>query len=338
MKNFAEYLADYVEERHISWRKAAQLCQVDRTLLSRYASGRKLPESMEKVLQIAQGLGMSHRPIEEFQISYQISKGGAYQYMVLGLLSQVFCGQFFQHKPVLPMEQAAEIPQAPFLKRLYGKEEIYSAAARFVQGASYLRLQADLLEAGTPLSQILLGAGKGCRIEHLIGMNHAEKKEIEVKKFQGILPFLCSGREYKAFCSYQWRKEDSSHGSRMQMALSDRGLLLFTADFHKGIFTEQEGYRAYYDEMFQEYLRKSKPYGESGNASQERYQRLEHKGCPFWRLEHPVSGVSFSYQNMYGENIFVEKKGEAPVSFCIEEPELVRMFLKFMGYIGKYPV
>lgn len=41
---------------------------------------------------------------------------------------------------------------------------------------------------------------------------------------------------------------------------------------------------------------------------------------------------------MYGENIFVEKKGEAPVSFCIEEPELVRMFLKFMGYIGKYPV
>ena len=122
MKNFAEYLADYVEERHISWRKAAQLCQVDRTLLSRYASGQKLPESMEKVLQIAQGLGMSQRQIEEFQISYQISKGGAYQYMVLGLLSQVFCGQFFQHKPVLPMEQAAEIPQAPFLKRLYGKE------------------------------------------------------------------------------------------------------------------------------------------------------------------------------------------------------------------------
>lgn len=342
MKNFAEYLSDYVEKRRISWRKAAQLCQVDRTLLSRYASGKKLPESTEKVLQIAQGLNMSQRQREEFQISYQISKGGAYQYMVLDLLSQVFGGQVFQHTPDLPQasfaERAAGIPQAPFAQRLYGTEEICSAAAQLVRGASYLRIQVDLLEAGSPLSQVLLGAGSGCQIEHLMGMNHAEEKEIEVKKFQGVLPFLCSGRKYKAFCSYEWRKKGPYHGDMMQMALSDQGLLLFCADFSKGIFTRQEGYRAYYDEIFQRYLGKSKAYGGSGNASQELHRRLEHKGCPFWRLEHPVSGVSFSYQNMYGENVFVDKRGEPSVSFCIEEPELVRMFLKFMGYVGKVPM
>ena len=172
-------------------------------------------------------------------------------------------------------------------------------------------------------------------MEHFIQLNHAERKEAEAEKFKSLLPFLCAGREYRVYCSYQWRREEISPQGALEMAVSSQGLALFARDKGSGIFTRQEGYLAYYEGMFREHVRRCKPYGMAGAEALEKLSLLERRGCPFLRLEHPRSGVAFLYQNMQGECV-VLKKGS--VCFCLEEAELVRMFLEFMDYMERISV
>ena len=106
MRNFAEYLSEYVAKRHLSWRKAAQLCQVDRTLLSRYAAGKKLPESMDKAVRIGKGLKMSLQQIEGLKAAYQVSRMGKYQYQALKSIGRLFGGQGMQGESALPAEES----------------------------------------------------------------------------------------------------------------------------------------------------------------------------------------------------------------------------------------
>ncbi len=350
MRNFAEYLSEYVAKRHLSWRKAAQLCQVDRTLLSRYAAGKKLPESMDKAVRIGKGLKMSPQQIEGLKAAYQVSRMGKYQYQALKSIGRLFGGQGMQGESALPAEESGllavksqkagqdifippsgrirKMLQEGSTQRLYGKEEIYHAIAQLARESSYLQLQMDVAAEGSPLPQILMQAKEGCRIAHMFTLSHGEKEESEIKKFHALLPILCSGREYKAYCSYQWHRDGS--GRAMEMALGSQGIVLFTSDFGSGIYAGQEGYQAYYQGVFRERLKKCRVYGEGGRGAGERFRRLEKKGCSFWSLEHPHSGISFSHQNLFGEHIFVRKGGEMPWCFYIEESELIRMFVKFM--------
>lgn len=358
MRNFAEYVSEYVAERHLSWRKAAQLCQVDRTLLSRYASGKKLPKSMDKAVHIGKGLKMSPQQIEGLKAAYQVSRMGEYQYQALKSIGQLFGGELPQPEPSLPPRLLAKEPglltvesqkvgqgiyippsggvqkmlQGVPTQRLYGKGEIYHAIARLARESSYLQLQMDATGEGIPLPQILRNAKEGCQIAHRISLSHGEKEESEIKKFHALLPILCSGREYKAYCSYQWHRDGSCRA--MKMALGSQGMVLFTSDFGSGIYAGQEGYQAYYQGVFRERLKKCQIYGEGGRGAEELFWRLEKKGCPFWKLEHPHSGVSFFYQNLFGEHVFVRKEGKMPWCFYIEESELIRMFVKFMEAWG----
>lgn len=403
MRNFAEYVSEYVAERHLSWRKAAQLCQVDRTLLSRYASGKKLPKSMDKAVHIGKGLKMSPQQIEGLKAAYQVSRMGEYQYQALKSIGQLFGGELPQPEPSLPTGESAlpvgeeclsvgevcllvgeeclpvgeeclsvgkvwdmqgtsgllakepglltvesqKVGQGIYIppsggvqkmlqgvptQRLYGKGEIYHAIARLARESSYLQLQMDATGEGIPLPQILRNVKEGCQIAHRISLSHGEKEESEIKKFHALLPILCSGREYKAYCSYQWHRDGSCRA--MKMALGSQGMVLFTSDFGSGIYAGQEGYQAYYQGVFRERLKKCQIYGEGGRGAEELFWRLEKKGCPFWKLEHPHSGVSFFYQNLFGEHVFVRKEGKMPWCFYIEESELIRMFVKFMEAWG----
>lgn len=388
MRNFAEYVSEYVAERHLSWRKAAQLCQVDRTLLSRYASGKKLPKSMDKAVHIGKGLKMSPQQIEGLKAAYQVSRMGEYQYQALKSIGQLFGGELPQLEPSLPTGESAlpmgeaclpeeaclsvgevwdmqgtsgllakepgllavesqKVGQGIYIppsggvqkmlqgaptQRLYGKGEIYHAIARLAWESSYLQLQMDVAGEGVPLPQILRNAKEGCQIAHRISLSHGEKEESEIKKFHALLPILCSGREYKAYCSYQWHRDGSCRA--MKMALGSQGMVLFTSDFGSGIYAGQEVYQSYYQGVFRERLKKCQIYGEGGRGAEELFWRLEKKGCPFWRLEHPHSGISFFYQNLFGEHVFVRKEGKMPWCFYIEESELIRMFVKFMEAWG----
>lgn len=74
---FSNYLASYIEESGLSWQKAAKLCGLDRSLLRRYAAGENLPRSVERVDQIARGLGMTeeqHRSFREFYEQKKMEK------------------------------------------------------------------------------------------------------------------------------------------------------------------------------------------------------------------------------------------------------------------------
>ncbi|MCI9531538.1 MAG: helix-turn-helix transcriptional regulator [Lachnospiraceae bacterium] len=335
MKNFSEYLSEYVKGRHMSWRKAAQLSQIDRTLLSRYASGKKLPENMERVIKIAKGLGMEPGQAEELKRAYQVSKMGDYQYRMLEIIRHIYAGQAFWIHSGFPDGSSLPLQDGVPVQRLHGEEEICGALFQLAQGASCLRVQVDGAEEGSLFSQALLQISQDCRVEQFLRLNHAEEKEAEAAKFRSLFPFFCAGKEFKAYCSYQWCRGEISPGGAVEMALSGSGLLLFARDRSSGIFTRQEGYRAYYEGMFQEHVKKCKPYGGNGAEAMEKLSLLERRGCPFLRLENQKSGVTFLYQNLLGESVFVKK---GPICICLEEAELVRMFVEFMDYMERISV
>lgn len=346
MKSFSEYLLTYVTERRIAWRTAAKACDVERTLLRRYASGERMPENMEKVRKIAKGLGMSRQETEEFCELYQISRIGKYQYRAQRLIGRLFCERAIaqetepllqgagcidtetlsKKRAVFEMAVTAEGEQRCPVMRLYGREEIFTAAASLFWGASCLRIKMNFTGAAQCMLPLLFETKTDCRIEHMIEINNAGDGEAEIKEFEKLIPFLFSGRNYKIYCHYGWCREQEEMEKELYILLSDRGLILFTKNLTEGIFTNESGYREYYEEMLLGNERKCRVFGGSETAFLDEVDLQENVKC----MENPMTGISFRYQNISQERIWVRRSGEKPAGFYLEEPELVKAFREYM--------
>lgn len=328
MKTFSEYLSDYAAGNQISWQKAALLCDMDRTLLSRYASGKRLPENLDKVKKIARGLNMTKQQTEEFKILYQISKRGDFSHKALDLIRQIFSGQKICPFSMPARQQPQHIWQERRVYGLYGAEEICDAADWLVRNASFLRVHMGAIGKDCLLFPILAAAG--CRIEHLLPIGYGLQGQTAVEAFEKLIPFLFLGKKYQVYCYYWWPRMKAE--ADMHMVLGDQGILIFSSDFTRGVFTGQAQYREYYEKMYLDKVKKSRIYGGSGQGLFEKREHMENE----YYLKNPFSGVSFVYQNMFHERIWVKTGGGTPGSFYLEEVELVKLFRIFMDYAGMW--
>lgn len=325
MITFSEYLSAYAAKRRISWQKASTLCGIDRTLLSRYASGKRLPENMDKVKKIARGLNMSQRQTEEFKILYQISKRGDFSYRALNLISQIFSGQKICSFSAPIRRQSQHIWRETPVRGLYGADEICEAADWLVRNTSLLRIQMDVIGKDCPLFPILEAAD--CRIEHMLPIVYGPQEQTAVGEFEKLIPFLLLGKEYRVYCYYWWSWMEPEPG--MQMVLGDQGVL-FSSDFTRGIFASQAQYRGYYEKIFLDKVKKSRIFGGSGKILLEKREHMENEIL----LKNPFSGMVFVYQNMPRERIWVQTDNGTQGSFYLEEVEMVKLFRIFMDYAG----
>lgn len=328
MKTFSEYLSAYVAGCRISWQKAAQLCGVNRTLLSRYACGKRLPENMDKVKKIAKGLEMSPQQTEEFKILYQISKSGSQQYKALNLISQIFSGQNICHFSMPVRRKLRNGWQEVRMRRIYGQEEICEAATWLAAKSSMLRIQTGTMEKGSLLFSILADAG--CRIEHIVQVGYGNHGKTAAEELEKLLPFLFCGKKYQVYCDYQWFREECRYVTAMHIMLGDQGLLLISEDFTRGIYTSQPEYREYYEKMYLDKVKRCRIFGAGGLSAIPEFL------ADGFLLKNTSSGITFAYQDLPQERIWVKKEGDAAESFYLEEAELVKLFKIFMEYAGKW--
>lgn len=320
MKQFSEYFADYMKNTNLTWTEASNRCGVDRTLLSRYASGKKLPESAEKVSIIAEGLGMTKQERKEIQMAYECSKTGGYQFGVLNLLEQIFFGKTVWQKPE-PSVNWDEIKweqEKACTRRLCGREEIDNAIRALAREASILRIHMNY-------NELLNDICYDCKIQHLIELDSTGARESEVEEIKQTLPLLYFGKNYKIYCHYRKYEKSSRLEDRISMILSDKGLILFSEDRDRGIYTCAANYMEYYGQIFKNDLKRCHVFGSSGCISDAYIEKQGENAL----LEHPESGICFYYQQLPCERIWVWQNGVEGRGFYLEESQLVKIFSVF---------
>jgi transcriptional regulator with XRE-family HTH domain len=272
MKNFSEYLSSYIEKSGLSMQKAAKQCGIDRTLLMRYASGQRTPRNMERVLEIAHGMGMTENETQKFCEAYQNYRQNGKTSLVMQVLEQA--EQLAQVESV-----SAKNPERwkkPQITRLKNKEEIYEGAAYLGREAEKMILLMNPQVMDHDICSAILGDMGDCQIIHIMklygSLKWEDNGEDAADLLKKVLPLLYSGKKYQGYSYYQ---NEKSQGDIYQLntIVSTKGILLWTRDYSDGLYVNKAEYQSYYESMMLGELRKCQIF--SGTLDRETYEMME---------------------------------------------------------------
>lgn len=257
MKKFAECFSDYLQRYHLSFKRAAFLCEMDRTLLRRYAKGDRMPKKEETVRKIAAGLSMDREEEENLCMAYRRSQMGERQYQMNHVLEKIkLCGQAkgnLQGRKDCLTEEEKGMPAPESVKRLQGSSEIMEYLKKVLFQAEYLRLfmnpsYSEILK----LLTMVLEQNPRCQAEHIIGMSSFYDKDNigDIVNFESVLPLLSVAENYQIFHHYRWGRIREAEKSELNICLTNKGLVLFDLEMKHGLFSNQELYIQYFRESF----------------------------------------------------------------------------------------
>ncbi len=259
MNKFAEQLKNYLEEKKISYKKAGVLCDLDRSLLRRYADGSRSPRNMEAVEKIADGLSFREEEKKELKESFIRSKTGERQYQMNRILDDLICRGL-----CCPCQEKEE-PRTEFGKclgeesviNLYGEQEVKDAVYWIFENTQKIRM---VINPEYPdLAQFLLKnlQKKSYCLEHIIEVDsfYGEDDVKDIWSFYEIFPLLFFSREYRVYHHYSWRSA-SKESPALNFFLTEKGVLLSDRKMLHGIFSNRPMDMEYYQSIF-EYMKKS---------------------------------------------------------------------------------
>lgn len=243
----------------MSFKKAACLCEMDRTLLRRYAKGDRTPKKEETVRKIAAGLSMDREEEENLCLAYRRSRMGERQYQMNCVLEKIkLCRQAPENplgQTVCFKEEEKGMPAPESVRRLQGASEIMEYLKKILFQAEYLRLfmnpsYSEILK----LLKIVLEQNPHCQAEHIMGMSSFyDKDNIEdIVNFESVLPLLAVAENYQIFHHYRWGRMGEAEKSELNICLTDKGLVLFDLEMKHGLFSNQERYLQYCLEHFRQ--------------------------------------------------------------------------------------
>lgn len=259
MKKFAECFSDYLNRYHLSFKRAALLCGMDRTLLRRYAKGDRMPKKEETVREIAAGLSMDREEEENLCMAYRRSRMGERQYQMNCVLEKI---KLCRQAPEAPWGQKncfageeKEMPAPESVRRLKGPLEIMEYLKKVLFQAEYLRLSMNpsYPEILTLLTMVL-EQNPRCQAEHIMGMSsfYDEDNMEDIVNFKSVLPLLAAAENYQIFHHYRWGGMGEAEKSELNICLTDRGLVLFDLEMKHGLFSNQGLYLQYFLEHFRQ--------------------------------------------------------------------------------------
>lgn len=338
MSSFSEYLSDYIESKDLSWKKAAMLCDIDRSLLRRYAKGENSPKNEIRVRAIADGLAMTELQKEELCKLYRREKVGESPYRGQRLLEQIFNGEYRVHAKYYTYAQAygeqKQCWEQKQVKRLEGEDSLINSICYLIEDAEQVCFQMNPSSENEKVLSILAGVNSQCKLEQIIEVNNTGNGEEELSAFAKLLPLLLAGRDYKIFCHYKWKKEIQKESLQMGMLLTNKGLLLFDGTLTHGVYANEDGYKEYYREMFEMECNKCTLF--AGSLKEDSLLLKEQQEQ--YQIENTISKdlTTFTYTaDEQGEVIWIKRMGKVVSNCYITEVQLVEMFKKYMDIVSK---
>lgn len=259
MKKFAECFSDYLQRYDMPFKRAALLCEIDRTLLRRYAKGDRMPKSEETVHKIAKGLSMDREEEEKLCLAYRRSRMGERQYCMNGILDKI--RNYVQEadtgwkQEACFTEEEKAVPAPESVQRLFGQQEIMLYLKKIFWEAEDMML---LMNPHYPeilkLMQTVFEQNPECHAEHIMRMSsfYNEDNIEDVVNFESVFPLLAAAEHYKIFHHYCWDGVEEAEKSELNICLTNKGVVLFDLEMQYGIFSNQKHYRRYFIENFQQ--------------------------------------------------------------------------------------
>ena len=251
--NFAEYLTNFLAENDLSTSQAAKKIGIDRTLLFRYTTGKRTPQSEEQVAQIADRLCMSPKEKDELIDCFDRHIFGdelvsSYHYVnrLMQILSNA--GMFNnQDAPHLTNESYSN-------DYILSKKSVYLTSPTAIESCAFHIFQTGKSIDGSGCVKIImqpayrqieqmlttLFSGSDTKIEQIICLEKTIEKgytNLDILK-ELITPIFCLN-DINVYYHYDLIK---SHMNKTRlspnMILTDNYVLLFDFDMQNGYFSQ----------------------------------------------------------------------------------------------------
>lgn len=244
---FAEYLRTYIKEKKLTWKKAAELCDVERSLLMRYAKGEKIPRDKARVIQMVKGLFMDNEETEKLLELYEREKIGVQQFWVNKYMDQKLRASipYNEEEHMLLQSGKSEIPKEICLR---DKSEICRAISEILHSEEDIYIMTSGSEDILSLFSRHSSMGHG-RIHMIVEQNFQNPNWIELQKFDQMIAFLLKWENSLLECVNVSECVGLSQ-NKVQLCFTDSEVLVFDAEMQRAYYSREKKQILFYQNIF----------------------------------------------------------------------------------------
>ena len=325
---FAEYLTNYIKEEHLTWKKAAEICGIERSLLMRYARGEKVPRTIDRIIQIADALSMNDHDKNKLLELYECEKIGHEQYKVNKYLEQrmqkteecVKNTELSDRTNELVNSQNKEI-QFDHPTHLEDRNVIEGILLKMLNVSFELKLMITDVEVLIPVSQQITSEKNG-QVQLIFELNNQMPNWIKLQKFDMMVDFMMNW-DYSMLHNIFVSENPEMIKNKTQLCISKNAVLLFDAEMSKGFYSQDDKLVSFYTNLFCKQRKRSIKVGNSialEELQMELLGQITNESYTYQLIEDKKSNKRKKIQVVD----FRRKKG-----FIIENPSVV-------NWIGNY--
>lgn len=272
MSEFSQLLTEYIHRKDIRVYSLAEYCGIDRSLMYKIIHGKRMPSSAGIVDKITEFLQLTPAEHKEFLTAFRISADGRDNYYRRQDIME-FLDHFrdiiepgFSSIPPLQLS-SSDSPNIPLSTFSEVRQAAYTILERLSDEDSP-RLCLMLPPKSRSISRLLnplVGRNGHASVDHIMCLNNSEKVTRENQNYnlhclKNILPLCIGGYNYQPY--YYYDNIDSRLDSFQlfpYLILTDSRALLISDDFGKGLLTRQPDFLQLLQDMFSDYLTRSRP-------------------------------------------------------------------------------
>lgn len=325
---FAEYLTNYVKSQNLTWKKAAEICGIDRSLLMRYAKGEKVPRTTERIIQIADALSMNDHDKNKLFELYECERIGHEQYKVNKYLEQkmqkteecVKNTELSDRTNELVNSQNKEI-QFDHPTHLEDRNVIEGILLKMLNVSFELKLMITDAEVLIPILQQITNEKNG-QVHLVFELNNQMSNWKELQKFDLMIDFIMNW-EHSRLQNILVSENTEDVKNKIQLCISKNEVLLFDSEMSKGFYSQDDKQILFYTNLFCKQSKRSTKVGNS--VALEKLQtdllgQVQNEGYTYQLIEDQLDNKREKIQVVD----LSRKKG-----FLVENPSVV-------NWIGNY--
>lgn len=272
MTEFSTYLSQVVNRRGLKCVQAAEICEIDTSVMFRWLNGRVLPKSWERLQQAAQKLRLSPHEMAGLKKAYRKEVLGEEQSrsfdVILELIQSLGEAKSENSNQTVNMPFVCEIHLRPiadgekFLK-LSNKtavwlciENVLAAMPISPMGKLLIKLN-DLPEIFLMQLKQLCSRMSAGKLELLIiGSSIEDTAQYKLIRLKELVALLLAGSKNKISCYSLWNVPESVKQNWM---LLDDIFLQFSEDMSQGMMTKDAEWADFFRENFEEMKDRCRP-------------------------------------------------------------------------------
>lgn len=265
---FAEYLTNYVKSENLTWKKAAEICGIDRSLLMRYAKGEKVPRTTERIIQIADAPSMNDHDKNKLLELYECERIGHEQYKVNKYLEQrmqkteecVKNTELSDRTNELVNSQNKEI-QFDHPTHLEDRNVIEGILLKMLNVSFELKLMITDAEVLIPILQQIANEKNG-QVHLVFELNNQMSNWKKLQKFDLMIDFIMNW-EHSRLQNILVSEDPEDDKNKIQLCISNNEVLLFDSEMSKGFYSQDDKQVSFYTNLFWKQSKRSTKVGNS---------------------------------------------------------------------------